>query len=138
PGPDGKAGLYEIYGSISTFMREVPLNNGNYQDLAASVSNTNMRVVGQKDLANQQAHLWIQNKQHTWRNVVDGISSVPVSGSITLSGFQAGQSYSVQWFDTLDGKRILKTEIVKAQFDGDLELSVTNLESDVAVKVFRQ
>lgn len=136
PGPDGQPGLYEIYGSFANFMGPILLNKGHYQDLAPTFSNENLRIVGQKDLVNQKAHLWIQNKQHTWRNVVNSVSVVPQSGTITLSGFRSEQGYVVQWVDTLDSQKIIKTENIVARTDGSIDLTVNNLKQDIAAKIF--
>jgi hypothetical protein len=128
--------LYEIYGNFYDFVRAIPHNNGHYQDAAVTVSNPNLRVVGQKDLVHQRAHLWIQNRRHTWRNVVDGVFVPPVSGTITLGGFQRDQDYIVQWWDTY-GTGIVRTERITSQSDGDILLVVGNLAKDTALKVSR-
>jgi hypothetical protein len=140
PGPDGKPGLYEIFGSFYSFISTVSLNNGHYQDAAALVSNSDLRVVGQKDLVHGRAHLWIQNKEHTWRNVVEGVSIQPVAGTVTLSGFQGNQAYTLHWWDTTEtdeAHRIIKTESIAAEPDGDIVVTVTNLVDDIAVLVSR-
>jgi hypothetical protein len=128
--------LYEIYGNFYDFVRAIPLNDGHYQDAAVTVSNPNLRVVGQKDLVHQRAHLWIQNRRHTWRNVVDGVFVPPVSGTVTLGGFQRDQDYIVQWWDTY-GTGIVRTERITSQSDGDILLVVGNLAKDIALKVSR-
>lgn len=138
-GPDGQPGLYEIYSTFYNFVSTVPLNNGHYQDLAATVTNPNLRIIGQKDLANQKAYLWIQNKQYTWRNVVDGVSILPRSGTITVPGFRRGQTYTIEWWNTKATSptpQIIKTETVIAQPNGDLTINVNNLADDTALKIF--
>ncbi len=140
PGPDGRPGLYEIYGNFYDFIGPVSLNNGHYQEAAVTVSNPYLRVVGQMDLANGRAHLWIQNKQHTWRNVVDGVSIPPIAGTITLSGFEEAQVYTIHWWNTKETdekKRIYKTESIAAQPNGDIVVTVADLVDDTAIKVSR-
>jgi hypothetical protein len=71
---------------------------------------------------------------------VDGVSIAPVSGSVTIPGFQGGQTYSVQWWDTytpVAAQRITRTERVIAQPDGDVVLNVSNLVNDSAVEIFQ-
>jgi hypothetical protein len=138
PGPDGQPGLYEIYGNIYDFASNLRLNNGHYRDAAVTVNNPDLRAVGQKDPIGKRAHLWIQNRGHTWRNVVDGVPISPVSGTVTLSGFQGGQSYSVQWWDTyhIPGTpRVMSTEIITAQANGDIILTVNDMLDDTAVSI---
>jgi hypothetical protein len=140
PGPDGQPGLHEIYGNFADFVDGIPLNNGHFEDLGAAVSNSNLRVVGQKDLVDQRAHFWIQHKQHTWRNVVNQVRVSPISGTVTISGFTANQEYTIQWWDTYASNkthRLVRTETITAQPNGDISLIISNLASDSAVKIFK-
>ncbi len=134
PGPDGEPGLYEIYGAFARFMADIPLNNGCYRDAQPQVSHPGLRAVGQIDPCNGRAHLWIQNRDHTWRNVVDGVSIPPISGSVTLAGLEPGQRYQVEWWDTYAGAPT-ETQVVVADDEGALVLDVQNLARDMAVKV---
>lgn len=140
PGPDGQRGLHEIYRTCFDFLRTLPVNNGHYQDLQAGSSSQALRVVGQKDLVNGNAHLWIQNKQHTWRNVIDNVSISPASGTITLDGFSANSDYKVEWWNTyqliVPGVSF-RTDVVKASSTGMLTIPVAPLVTDVAAKVVK-
>jgi hypothetical protein len=139
PGPDGQPGLYEIYGNFYDFIGGIPLNNGHYQDATAAVGNPDLRVVGQKDLMHQRAHLWIQNRQHTWRNVIDAVPTSAAAGSLTLSGFRGGHLYAVRWWDTYSvngSQRVADTETVTAQLNGDIVLTISSLVSDTAVELW--
>jgi hypothetical protein len=79
-------------------MQKIPLNNGSYQDANANASDSTLRVAGQKDLQNNRAHLWVQNKNHTWKNVVDGISGISgLSGTITVDGFSPNTTLEIEW-----------------------------------------
>jgi hypothetical protein len=138
PGPDGQSGLHEIYNSFYTFLSSIRLNSGRYQDAAVTVSSPDLRVVGQKDVTSKRAHLWIQNRGHTWRNVVDGVPISPVSGTITLSGFQGGQNYTAQWWDTYhtpEALRLMSTEVITAQANGDIILTISDMIDDTAVSI---
>jgi hypothetical protein len=116
------------------FLTGVPLNNGHYRDAAAAASSPLLRVVGQKDLTNGKAHLWIQNSSHTWLNVVNGVSIPLVSGTVTIDGFQSLQSYSAQWWNTYTGTAS-STQSVSANSSGQIVLTVSNLAMDTAVKI---
>jgi hypothetical protein len=76
------------YAAYYNFIRDIPLNNGHYKDAQATVSNEELRVLGQKDLTADRAHLWIQNKHHTWKNVVGQVPIPELSGTVTISGFR--------------------------------------------------
>jgi len=124
--------------AFANFMRDIPLNNGQYEDAQPISSNERLRVWGQKDLLHGQAHLWIQNRDHTWKNVVDGVEISPASGTVTLAGFQPGARYEVAWWDPYqpdESQQVLSTETLKAQSDGSLVLAVQALVRDIAVKI---
>jgi uncharacterized repeat protein (TIGR01451 family) len=85
-----------------------------------------------KDVVHDKAHLWIQNRQHTWKNVVGGVPLEAITGTVTISGLQAGP-YAVEWWDTTNGA-IFKSETI----EGDTELMLTlphALDDDVAVEI---
>lgn len=128
------------YGAYANFIRDIPLNNGHYQDAAAQVSQSGLRAWGQKDLVNGRAHLWIQNTGHTWQAAANGTVPPPLSGSITLSGFLPDQAYRVEWWNPYPASggasQVIRIEYVNTDSSGRLELSVSGLQTDVAVKVF--
>jgi hypothetical protein len=114
------------------------LNNGYYQDAQASVSRANLRAWGQKDLAHGCAHLWLQNKNHTWKNVVDGVPIPAISGTVEISGFQPNKSYTIEWWDpyqTNKLQQIIGSDTNVAQADGSISIPVANLVTDVALKI---
>lgn len=78
------------------------INNGHYVDAGATAADSNLRVTGQKDLTNKRGHLWIDNKTHTWKRVVDSASATAASGTVAVPGMPAG-TYDVSWYDTYAG-----------------------------------
>jgi hypothetical protein len=128
--------LYRPYWS---FMRDVPLSNGRYVDAAAVTSTTDLRAWGQRDASSGRAHLWLSNARHTWKNVVDGVSIPPVSGTIRVGGYRAGQAVTVEWWDTEEtdpAAEVLRAERLHAGPDGFVTLAVDALATDVAVKLW--
>jgi hypothetical protein len=122
------------YGTYYSFIEDVPLSNGHYQDAEAVVSDTGLRAWGQKDLVNGRAHLWIQNRAHTWRNVVDGAVIPPISATVTITGLGAGVEHRVEWWDPCEG-RTTHVRTVAADPNGSITITVADLTSDVAIKV---
>jgi hypothetical protein len=139
PGPDGKPGLYEIYGYFHDFIKDIPFNNGHYQGAAAQASNPNLRVIGQKDTLDDRAHLWVQNKNHTWRNVVEGANNINgLSGTVTLGGFKANSTFNVAWYAfTTQGIPDIQTSTVDSDGAGTIVLSMpTDPQiSDAGIKI---
>jgi len=126
------------FGPFHRFIRDIPLNNGHYQDAKAAVSNSQIRAWGQKDLVNGKAHLWIQNRNHTWVDVVDGWSAKPESGTVSLAGFKPGGVFLVEWWDTWTSDpngQVFLSELVQADANGSITLTVRELMSDVAVRI---
>jgi hypothetical protein len=126
------------YAAFYNFVQDISLNNGYYQDAQASVSNEGLRVLGQKDLIAGRAHLWIQNKSHTWKNVVDQVQIPELSGNVTVSGFRPGQEYTLTWWDPYEsdlGKQIIRTSTVHSQGDGSITLRIDHLSQDIAARI---
>jgi hypothetical protein len=126
------------YRPYYNFISDTPLNNGHYQGAQAALSSGDLRAWGQKDLVQGCAHLWLQNTNHTWNNVVDGVPIPAISGTVEVSGFQPEQSYSVEWWDayqTDKAQQIVRTESILAQPDGSILIPVDDLSTDVAIKV---
>ncbi len=124
--------LWPVFRPLSLFLNGIPLNSGRYADAQAITSDPGLRAWGQKDLASGRAHLWIANKAHTWKNVVDGVGIAPVSGTVIVPGLAMG-SYAVEWWDPYNGV-ITRRETIVAEPDG-LPLLVPPITTDVAVKV---
>jgi hypothetical protein len=150
PGPDGSTanGLHEIFKPLRDFMVDVPLNNGQYRDLAPAVSRPDdVRVLGQKATAGGRAHAWIQNRRHTWCAVVGGVADCPyswdssrLSGTVSIGGFPVGSTYTVQWvtFDATGAPTQPAPASLTADASGNIVLALDQLPAnvvDAAVKI---
>jgi len=138
-GPDGDPGLHEIFGYLSDFMQDIPLSNGNYQDVDAVTSNPNLIVFGQKDTTHNRAHLWIKNPNHTWRNEVDSVPGITgLSGTLTLNGFTPNTTFTVSWYEfTTQGLPTLRSSSTSSNGNGEiiLPLPTASAISDVGIKI---
>ena len=139
PGPDGQPGLYEVYKYFSDFVHDIPLNNGNYVDARASLSDPNLRVVGQKDPVNNRADLWVQNMKHTWKNVVDGVANISgLSGNVTLDGFTPNKTLPVELHEfTNQGLPSIVTSSVISDGNGQIVIPLPSSQqiTDVGIKI---
>jgi hypothetical protein len=127
--------LYHHYRAFRDFMDGIPLNNGHYQDARAIAPDPDLRAWGQADRIAGRGHLWVQNRQHTWRNVVDGVAITPVSGLVTIPDLVPA-AYRITWWDTIAGVPFLTQTV--ANTAGTLALTLpAPLTTDVALKFDR-
>lgn len=127
--------LHHIYGEFGRFMADVPFTSGTYVDAAATSSNGNVRAWGQKDLTSKEAFLWIDNKTHTWYNVVNSPSSISSqSSTITLNMGVPNGKFAAAWWNTYTGQ-MSSTQVLTANSSGVVTLSVSGLSTDTAVKL---
>jgi hypothetical protein len=117
-------------------MTGIPLNSGRYEDVAATVSHSDLRVLGQKDRQTGTGHVWIDNRQHTWRAVVNGTTISGVSGTVRIAMGTPNASYAITWYDTQTGLPS-GTETRSADGAGTLTLNVSDLRTDVAARIAR-
>ncbi len=139
PGPDGDPGLHEIFGYFTDFIRNIPLNNGQYRDANASSSNPQLMIVGQKDTTHGRAHLWVKNQNHTWRNVVDGINGISgLSSTLTVDGFSPNTSYSIEWYEfTTQGSPSIRYSTLTSNNSGSIVIPLPTAPqiTDVGIKI---
>jgi hypothetical protein len=114
------------------FVKDLDLNKGGYVDAAGTASNTKLRIFGQKNTSKNKAHLWIQNADHTWKKVMDGVTSSQ-TGTVTIR-MNPNIQYTAVWWDTYAGT-VKSTQTMNSNSSGDLVLQVSNLSDDVSIKI---
>lgn len=123
------------FGKYLEFIKNIPLSNGNYVDSAATASDGSLRVMGQKDRVNKRAHIWIDNKTNTWKQIIDGRQPNTINSAIITIPDMPQGSYPVLWYDT-QNKANIKTETVNVDSSGNLSLQLPRpLSTDIAVKI---
>jgi len=127
--------LTRSYRLVRQFLSELDVNKGGYEDWHGTVSNAAMRVVGQKNLRAGTMHLWVQNTNHTWKNVVDQAAIPSISGVILVPGFKPGTKYDLEWWDTWAAEKAVRTEQVVASRSGDVRIEIRDLGKDLALKL---
>ena len=124
--------LHGLYGNFNRFMQGIPLTNGRYVIIGATSSSNLIRVLGQKDLQDGRAYLWIDNSDNTWSSP----SATPASADITFSMGAPSAVYDVTWYNTRSGLPTGTTQAT-ANSSGQVTLSVVNLSSDTAARLAR-
>lgn len=127
--------LFYRYKSFRAFMKEIPLNNGQFVPLSKTVTNQELRVWGQQQTTGKAAHFWVQNKNHTWKKVLENGNPIPESGQIILSGIKPGEVTIEMWDSWAEATS--PTEIVSQVVgtDSTLTIIISNLVTDIAFKV---
>jgi hypothetical protein len=93
--------------------------------------NENIVILGLRD--ENEAYLWLKNKDYTWYNVIaQGQTVQSQSGTITIPNLDAG-TYNVEWWNTYTGQ-VIRRETAVARSDLVLTLP-QSLETDIAVKI---
>lgn len=92
----------------------------------------NGRIIGLNN--GTLALVWVQNRDHTWWNVVNKLPIEPIKDmTVELLGFLDGE-YVVEWWDTYSGAIIKREEI--AVSGGRFQVTIANLEKDLALKIY--
>ena len=126
--------LHHLFGNWNRFMAGIPLANSRYTDAGATTPNTQLRVIGQKDIPAGHAFLWFDNREHTWKRVVDGLPAAPINTSVQIPLLRPHAAYRATWFDTTNGQP-RATHTLSADGAGIVALAITNLLTDTAVQL---
>lgn len=124
--------LHALFGNWNRFMAGIPLANSRYTDAGATTPNAQLRVIGQKDIPAGHAFLWLDNREHTWKRVVDGLPAAPLTASVQIPLLRPLASYRATWFDTATGQPFA-TNVIVSDAAGIVALAITNLLTDTAV-----
>lgn len=125
----------KIAGNFNKFISTLDINKGGYVDIASNVSNTNLLVLGQKNITSGKAYMWIQNKNDTWYNNYSNASIPAQTGTVKVK-MSTNSSYRLEWWDTYNGT-VTKNENVTSDGNGDITININNLQKDLAIKIFK-
>ncbi|PIR43779.1 hypothetical protein COV24_00885 [candidate division WWE3 bacterium CG10_big_fil_rev_8_21_14_0_10_32_10] len=89
----GSVDLRDRYRPYYTFIKDIPLSNGQYVDAQATVTNPKLRAWGQKDLTNGNAHIWVQNMYHRWAYLIPFVGNSISFGQVA-AGTTGTTSYT--------------------------------------------
>jgi len=100
-----KQNAYGHYRPLSTFLKDVSFVG--LQTLEAAADNDQIRLLGYQ--GNDCAYLWLSSAEATWWNLlVEKKQPTAIGGAkMEIKGLQTG-NYSIEWWDTYEGKVIRK------------------------------
>ena len=126
--------LHPLFGNWNRFMAGVPVANSRYTEAAATSAVAQLRIIGQKDIPAGHAYLWLDNREHTWKHIADGLLVAPITAAVQVALVRPGAAYRATWFHTTNGVPYT-TNAVTADLTGIVTIGVTNLRTDVAVQL---
>ncbi len=144
--PNADRDLYGMFAAYERFLEGERLSRGTYVEIGTDLEGEQgitvrdaagaLRAWGVRDTASGRTLLWVDNAAHTWKAVVDGENPTPASGTLTLRGFHSDKVYEVHWWDPYGASSgPYEVSMATARADGTLELAVSDLGRDVAIKV---
>jgi hypothetical protein len=124
--------LYYHFQAVANFAKDVPWTTAGFAPAEAKASDANLRAVGL--LGKKLSILWLQNKNHTWWNVINDAPVAPVEkATVTLNGVAPG-AHKVEFWNTWTG-RVENTRQLTAK-GGALEIPIPGLARDMALKIY--
>jgi len=141
--------LDDMFAAYEDFIGDEPLSNGSYVEIGTDLTGSqgiavthvdgNVRAWGVQDASADRTLLWVDNADHTWQAVAQGVQVAPASATLTLSGFDPGKSYVASALDAYpdDGGDPSVGHVFAGlvRDDGSLSIVIEDLARDVAVRV---
>jgi hypothetical protein len=123
--------LYFHFRALADFVNGIPWTTAGFQPARVQADRQKLNALGLH--GNALTILWIENKAHTWWNVVHDEPIPAMEGeSIQVEGFPAGR-YTVEYWDSWKGVPTAKKQVQSA--DNRLTIAVPRLERDIALKI---
>lgn len=126
--------LHHLFGNWNRFMAGIPLANSRYVDAGATSAESRLRIIGQKDVPAGHAFLWLDNRDHTWKRVVDGLPVTGLTATVQVPLLRSNAMYRATWYNTETGLPVV-TNHLSADAGGVIHLGLTNLQGDTAVQL---
>ena len=113
-------------------MATLDVNKGGYKAADPGAVQYQSASMGQTNPTSGKAYLWIQNPQHTWKNVYSNATITPQSGTVKIT-LIPNTGYAITWWNTYSGAKTLQN--LSSDGTGALTLNVTTLTDDQAVTI---
>lgn len=127
--------LYDQFGAVSRFVDDVPWTTAGFAPAELESPEPRLRALAL--IGHDRAIVWLQNKDHTWWNVVEEQPITPLDETTVVVPDLPDGGYDIDWWDTWAG-RSLRTETATAVGGRGVTLRVPRIEKDIAVKVTRR
>ncbi len=123
--------LYYHFLPVARFTQGIPWTTAGFEKATVTASRQDIRALGLR--GGPLAILWIQNKAHTWWNVVFDRPIPAIRDAwVTVAGMKPG-SYRVEYWDTYAG-RISRAAELRTTANG-LRIPLPTFATDLALKI---
>jgi hypothetical protein len=123
---------YPSYRPLSRFIADVPWTGGEIKAVAATCSDSRLRLMGLQTL--DHAWLWLFNPEAAWTKVaIEKRPPSRISGANIEVKALTGGTYRVRWIDTRQGTVISEAKL--SLEEGILRLAVPDFDRDVACSI---
>ena len=131
--------LYAHLKAISSFVKGIDWTGEGFQKAEIEMNrdgeSERLRVVGLH--GKTLTFLWLQNKDHTWWNVVNKLPCLPIENArFKVTMWQPG-NYRIEFWDTYEGKMTQSRTMEASKWGGVLTIPIDRLERDMALKIYR-
>lgn len=125
--------LYFQFLPVAKFAADIPWTTAGFEQARVETDHSQVRAIGLR--GKLLSILWIQNRAHTWWNVVHNVSIPRIEGaSVTLNDIEPGR-YRVEVWDTWSGAPVHSSEVHAS--GGAVRIPIPPFQRDLAVKLRR-
>lgn len=125
------ANLYQHWSALSAFLAGTGIGRADLQP--ARFEKVEGAVTSLGVAARDEALVWLLDRAHDWPDGAMDTDPAPVTGAqVTLTGVADG-AWSIEWWDTLAGKRLAAQEATAS--NGALRLAPPAFQVDVAARL---
>jgi hypothetical protein len=123
--------LYYHFRAVAEFIKGIAWTTSGFVRAEIGETGDNLRALGLR--GNPVSIVWMQNKSHTWWNVIQNNPIPPVeAGELSLASFPPGR-YRVEYWNTTEG-RMIGTAVASAAGE-TLKIPFPRIETDIAIKI---
>jgi hypothetical protein len=125
--------LYSHFLPVAKFTSDVPWTTQGFRRAAVQADHPRVRVLGLQ--GKSMSLFWVQNKDHTWGNVVSSKPIAPIEGAhLNIHDLPQGH-YRAEFWNTWTGVVSQETDVRSTRNGTDVE--IPRLERDLALKLIR-
>lgn len=117
---------------MAAFLHGESLPELGFEPMKPPVSDPRLRAFGLH--GPRKVFVWVQNRRHTWhKQIIEHAGLEDVRDAVLRLGDLAAGEWSIEWWDTYEGRVTDKTTV--SVRDGTAQLALPPISRDVAIKL---